>query len=77
MDIWQCSEYTSSSEQAGVTQSSVENKPSYMFGMVLNIPQILNMLGLEYAKVVNKPRLHGVLCKLCFKDSQYFEFLEF
>ena len=77
MDIWQCSEYTSSSEQAGVTQSSVANKPSYMFGMVLNIPQILNMLGLEYAKAVNKPRLHRVLYKLCFKDSQYFEFLEF
>ena len=38
-----------------------------MFDRVLSIPQILNMLGLEYTWVVNIARLHKVLCKLHFK----------
>ena len=46
IDIWQVSEYASSSEYARVTHSSVENGPSYMFDRVLNIPRVLNMLGL-------------------------------
>ena len=47
------SEYASSSEYASVTQDSVENFPSYMLDRVLNIPLVLNMLGLEYIRVVN------------------------
>ena len=66
MDTWQSSEYTSSSEYASVTQGSVENGPSYMSGRVLSIPRVPNMLGLEYARVVNMPRLHRVMYKLHF-----------
>ena len=74
--IWQGSEYVSSSEYASVTQGSVENGPSYMFDRVWRIPRIINMLGLEYTRVVNLTRLHRVHCKLYFKDSRYFEWLE-
>ena len=38
---------------------------------------VLNMLGLEYARVVNLSRLHRVLCILHFKDLQCLECLEF
>ena len=62
-----------STEYASV---SVENNPSYIFGRVLNISQVLNMLKL-HTRVVNMARLHRVLCKLCFKNLQHFEFLEF
>ena len=48
-----------------------------MFDRFLSIPCALNLPGLEYKRVVNMPRLHIVLRKLCFKDSQYFECLEF
>ena len=37
----------------------------------LSIPWALNMLVLKYTRVVNIRRLHMVLCKLHFKDSQY------
>ena len=49
----QGSEYASSSEYTSVTQSSEESSPSYMFDRSLSIPWALNMLGLEYARVVN------------------------
>ena len=42
-----------------------------MFDRVLSIPQVLNMLWLEYTWDVNIARLHRVPCKLCFKDSWY------
>ena len=35
------------------TQGSVENRLSYMFNRLLRIPQIINMLGLEYTRVAN------------------------
>ena len=38
---------------------------------------VLNMLGLEYARVVNLSRLHKVLCILHFKGLQCLECLEF
>ena len=38
---------------------------------------VLNMLGLEYARAVNLPRLHRVLCILYLKDLQCLECLEF
>ena len=50
---------------------------SYIFDRFLGIPWALNLPGLEYTRVVNMPRLHMVLRKLYFKDSQYFECLEF
>ena len=46
-----------------------------MFGRVLSILRVLNMLRLEYARVANMPRLHRVLCKLCYKDSGYLNVL--
>ena len=46
----------SSSEYTSVTQGSVENIPSYMFDRFLIIPWVLNMLGLEYTKLVNMQR---------------------
>ena len=39
-------------EYASVTQGSAENGSSYMFDWVLSISWVLNMLGLEYARVV-------------------------
>ena len=69
--------YASSSEYTSVTQASVENGPSFMFDEVLSIPRVFNVLGLEYARVVNTPRLCRVLSKLYFKDSRYFECLAF
>ena len=56
---------------------SVENGPSYMFDRVLSILPVLIMLGLEDTRALNLPMLHMVLCKLHFKDSWYFECLEF
>ena len=38
---------------ANVTQGSVEDTLSYMFDSVLSIPRVLNMLGLEYARILN------------------------
>ena len=69
IDIWQGSEYASSSENTSVTQGSVENSSSYMFGRFLSIPWALSMPGLKYTRVVNMPRLHVFLCKLYFRDS--------
>ena len=77
INIWQGSEYTSSSENTNVTQAFVESSPSYMLGRFLSIPWALNLPGLEYTRVLSMPRLHMVLRKLYFKDSQYFECLEF
>ena len=57
-----------------LTQGSVENSPPYMFKRFLSVSWALDMLGLEYTRVTNIPTLHMVLC---FKDSQYFEYLEF
>ena len=76
-NIWQGFEYASSSENTSVTQGSVENSPSYMFDRFLIIHWALSLPGLEYTRVGNMPRLHMVLRKLYFKDSQYFECLEF
>ena len=42
----------------------------------LHIPWFPNMLGLEYARVVNLLRLHRVLCKLYFRDLRCLECLE-
>ena len=71
IDIWHGSEY------ASVIQGSVQNDLSYMFDRALSIPRVINMLGHENTRVVNMTRLHSVLCKLYFKDSRYFECLEF
>ena len=71
IDIWQGSEYTS------VTQGSVENNPSYISDRFLSIPWALNMLGLKYTRVVNKPRFHMILCKVYFKIIIIFEVLSF
>ena len=71
IDIWHGSEY------ANVIQGSVQNGPSYMFDRDLSIPWVISMLGHKYARVVNMTRLHRVLCKLHFKDSRYFECVEF
>ena len=68
IDIWQVSENAWSSQYTSVTQGSVKNSPSYMFGRLLNIPWALNMLGLEDTRVVNMLRLHIILRKLYFKD---------
>ena len=65
------------SENNSVTQGSVENNPSYMSGRFLSILWALNLPGLEYTRVANMPSLHMVLEKLYFKDSHYFECLEF
>ena len=51
---------------------AIENGTSYMFDRVSSIPRILKMLGFEYTRVVNVPRLQRILCKLCFKDSLLF-----
>ena len=48
-----------------------------MFDRILSISRVLNMIGLEYTRAVNLPRLHMVLRKLHFKDSRYFGCLEF
>ena len=71
IDIWHGSEY------ASVIEGSVQIGPSYMFDRALDIPRVINRLGHEYARVVNMIRLHRVLCKLYFKDSRYFECLDF
>ena len=65
------------SENTSVTQASVENILSYMFNRFLIIHWDLCLPELEYTRVVNVQRLHMVLNKLYFKDSQYFECLEF
>ena len=49
-------EYASSSEYTSVTQDSVLNSLSYIFGRFLSIPCALNMPGLEYTRVVNMLR---------------------
>ena len=74
INIWQGSEYSSSSENASVTQGFIENSPSYMFDRFLSIPWTLNLSGLEYTRVLS---VTMVLCKLYYKDSQYFKCLEF
>ena len=38
---------------------------------------VLNMLRLEYARVVNLPKLHRVLCILYFKDLQCLKVSEY
>ena len=56
IDIWQ----VSSSEYASATQDSVENDPSYLLDLVLRIPRVINMLGLEFTRVVNVTRVQRV-----------------
>ena len=75
IDIWQGSEYALSSEYTSVTLGCVENSPPYMFDRFLSIPWALNMIEVEYKRIVNMPRF--CLCELYFKDSQYFEYLDF
>ena len=72
--FWQGSEYASSSEYTSVTQGSVENSPPHMFKRFLSVSWALSMLGLEYTRVMNILTFHMVLC---FKNSQYFDCLEF
>ena len=43
---------------------SIEKGTSYMFDRVSSIPQILSMLGFEYTRFVNIPRLHKVVSTL-------------
>ena len=71
IDTGQGSEYALSSEYTSVTQGSIENSPLYMFDRFLTIPWALNMLGLKCTSIANMPNLHMVLCKVYFKDSQY------
>ena len=71
IDTGQGSEYALSSEYTSVTQGSIENSPLYMFDRFLTIPWALNMLGLKRTSIANMPNLHMVLCKVYFKDSQY------
>ena len=70
IDICQGSEYASICEYTSLPQGSEENSPSYIFDWFLSIPWALNVLRLEYTRIVNMPRLHMVLCRLYFKDSQ-------
>ena len=51
---------------------SVENDTSYIIDRVSSIPRILRMLGLEYTRFVDMPRILGVLRELYFKDSRSF-----
>ena len=67
IDIWQGSEYVSSSDYANATQGSVENDRSYMFDRVLRIPRVINVLGLEFTRVVNMTRLQKAQCKFILK----------
>ena len=50
--FWICFEFWIYS----VTQDRLENSPPYMFGRFLIISWALNMLGPEYARIVNMPR---------------------
>ena len=56
IDIWQGAEYASRSEYTSVTPDFEKNILSYTFVRFLSIPWVLNMLGLEYTRVVNMPR---------------------
>ena len=49
INIWQGSEFASSSGNTSVTQGSLENSPSYMFDRFLIIRWAFNLSGLEYA----------------------------
>ena len=76
IDIWQGSEYALSSEYTSVTLGCVENSPPYMFDRFLSIPWALNMLELEYARVVNMPRfcvncILNILSILNVLNSEY------
>ena len=73
INIWQGSEYASSSENTSVTLGSVGHTcltGSWLF-IGLLICQGLNKQGSWICQG------YIVLCKLYFKDSQYFECLEF
>ena len=72
IDIWQCSVYAMSSEYVGVTQGFCKKWNILYVDRVLSIPRILTMLGLEYTRVVNMPRLCKVLRELYLKDSRLF-----
>ena len=54
LEFWICQCYT------GLQRST-------LFGSVLSIFPIFNMLGLKYTKVMDMPRLHIFLCKLYYK----------
>ena len=56
IDISQGSKYALSFEYASDTPGSA------------HIPRVLNILRLEYTRVVNMSRVHRVQCKLYFKD---------
>ena len=72
IDIWQCSVYAMSSEYVSVTQGFCKKWNILYVDRVLSIPRILTMLGLEYTRVVNMPRLRRVLRELYLKDSRLF-----
>ena len=62
IDIWQGSEYASNCEYASITQSSVENGPSYY-------SDYQYARAWMYTRYVNMSRFYKLLCKLYFKDS--------
>ena len=61
-----------SSEYVSVTQGFCKKWNILYVDRVLSIPRILTMLGLEYTRVVNMPRLRRVLRELYLKDSRLF-----
>ena len=71
-DIWQGSVYALSSEYVSVTQCLCNKWNILYVDRGLSIPRILTMLGLEYTRVVNMPRLRRVLRELYLKDSRLF-----
>ena len=71
-DVWQGSVYALSSEYVSVTQGFYNKWNILYVDRVLSIPWIFTMLGLEYTRVVNMPRLRRVLRELYLKDSRLF-----
>ena len=71
-DIWQGSVHALSSECVSVTQGFCNKWNILYVDRVLSIPWILTMLGLEYTRVVNMPRLRRVLRELYLIDSRLF-----
>ena len=71
-DVWQGSVYALSSEYVSVTQGFYNKWNILYVDRVLSIPWIFAMLGLEYTRVVNMPRLRRVLRELYLKDSRLF-----
>ena len=56
---------------------SIENGTSYIFDRILSNPRILRILGLEYIRVLNIPKLRRALREPYLKIHGYFERFEF